>query len=189
MDYILTKAVQFGKTAEAPELVCLYDINCQFPVNIHKRMAAKTYLLDDDTLDKFTWGIGTWHVHGHKNQCLARFSPSFILGVGTTTGEILESLWALTNDTGRMSSIMTLAHRIEAMDTTMLESNRQKILGLGIYALSARVALANADLFDQLTHYQGSYYNPESSGMTPVLTLKPLPPHHQMPPMTRRKNG
>ncbi|TEB32063.1 hypothetical protein FA13DRAFT_1628436, partial [Coprinellus micaceus] len=130
MDYILTKAVKFGRTAEAPRLVCLYDINCQYPVNVYKRMAAKAYLLDTDTLDKFTWGIGTWHVHGHKNQCLARYSPSFIPGVGTTTGEILESLWALTNDTGRMSSIMTLAHRIEAMDAAMLESNRQKMLGL-----------------------------------------------------------
>jgi hypothetical protein len=131
MDYILTKAVRYGGASEVLDLFCLYDINCQFPVNIRKRMREKAYLLDSETLDRVTWGIGTWHVHGHKDQCLARYSPSFIPGIGMTTGEILESMWSGTNEPGRMCSIMTTPHRIEVMDAVFLENNRQKMLSSG----------------------------------------------------------
>ncbi|KIK72127.1 hypothetical protein PAXRUDRAFT_77389, partial [Paxillus rubicundulus Ve08.2h10] len=29
-----------------------------------------------------------WHVHGHRNECFARYSPGFIQGAGRVEGEI-----------------------------------------------------------------------------------------------------
>jgi len=127
MDYVLTKVFQYGTLREAPRILCLYDIGCQYPVNAAARMEASDMLMDPTLLDKVVWGIGTWHVHGHKEECLARFSPTFIEGAGTMTGEILESLWSTTNDVGKTTSIMTLSARSETLDGVMLDNNRKKM--------------------------------------------------------------
>lgn len=131
MDYVVSKAFQYGSIPQVPRLLCLYDIACQYPVNAPARMAGSELLMDPSLLEKAVWGIGTWHVHGHKEECLARFSPTFIEGAGTTTGEILESLWSTTNDAGKTSSIMTLPARSEHLDAIMLDNNRKKMHRLG----------------------------------------------------------
>ncbi|TEB06358.1 hypothetical protein FA13DRAFT_1760159 [Coprinellus micaceus] len=130
MDYCWTKSVQYGRMKDAPHLLYLYDINCQYPVNLNIRLKRYDCLEKPSLLDKTTWGIGTWHVHGHKESCLARFSPSFIPGAGRVGGEILESLWSRTNDIGRTSSIMTRAHRSEVLDANLNDSNTKKMQDL-----------------------------------------------------------
>ncbi|TEB10132.1 hypothetical protein FA13DRAFT_1759812 [Coprinellus micaceus] len=127
MDYCWSKSVSYGRMKDAPHLLYLYDINCQYPVKLKARLDRYTSLASSSLLDKVTWGIGTWHVHGHKEECLARFSPSFIPGAGRVGGEILESLWSTTNDAGRTTSIMTRPHRSEVLDATLLDSNTQKM--------------------------------------------------------------
>jgi hypothetical protein len=131
MDYCWSKSVSYGRMKDAPHLLYLYDINCQYPVKLKARLDRYTSLASSSLLDKVTWGIGTWHVHGHKEECLARFSPSFIPGAGRVGGEILESLWSTTNDAGRTTSIMTRPHRSEVLDATLLDSNTQKMQNTG----------------------------------------------------------
>ncbi|KAF6746113.1 hypothetical protein DFP72DRAFT_992875 [Ephemerocybe angulata] len=135
IDYGVTQGLRYGPTLDAPAILLLYDIGCQYSTNAKRRMNANDRLLDAEDLDNVIWGIGTWHVHGHKERCMARYSPSFIPGAGMTSGEILESLWSTLNDVGRTSSVMTLPHRMEVLDAHMLDSNWKKMLGL-IPALS-----------------------------------------------------
>ena len=40
-------------------------------------------------------GIGLFHVHGHKDECMPMFAMTYIPGAGNVDGEILETLWAL----------------------------------------------------------------------------------------------
>ncbi|KAF6764374.1 hypothetical protein DFP72DRAFT_986402 [Ephemerocybe angulata] len=131
IDYALSKGLSYGPTLEAPSILVLYDIACQFLINAPKRMDSGEHLeLTSEDLKKVVWGIGTWHVHGHKEECLPRFSPSFIPGAGMTSGEILESLWSVLNEVGLTTSVMTLPHRAEVLDANMLDNNWKKMLGL-----------------------------------------------------------
>ena len=75
-------------------------------------------------------GIGLFHVHGHQLICLARFSPTFIIGAGQSDGEILETLWSTLNHVGRVSQTMTLAHRTEVLDAHMHDNNWKKLVNM-----------------------------------------------------------
>ncbi|KAF5325617.1 hypothetical protein D9611_000333 [Ephemerocybe angulata] len=133
VDYAVTQALRYGPISQAPSILLLYDIACQYSKNVLKRMTAGNHLLRPDELSKISWGIGTWHVHGHKEECMVRYSPSFIPGAGMTSGEILESLWSTLNEVGRATSVMTLPHRMEVLDSNMMDSNWKKMLGLVPY--------------------------------------------------------
>ncbi|KAI9437087.1 hypothetical protein BJY52DRAFT_1230227 [Lactarius psammicola] len=64
-------------------------------------------------------GIGLFHIHGHQDSCLPRYSPSFIPGAKQVDGEIIETLWAPLNNISRSLHGMTLAHRQEVLDAHM----------------------------------------------------------------------
>ncbi|KAH6913566.1 hypothetical protein BKA70DRAFT_1218492 [Coprinopsis sp. MPI-PUGE-AT-0042] len=113
----------------APRLNLLYDINCQYCVNLRKRF-QKCRTLDMPAELEIVFGIGQFHVHGHQEQCYARFSPHFIDGIGKTSGEILEPLWSKLNEAGRPTQTMTLAHRAEALDGHIADNNWKKLINL-----------------------------------------------------------
>ncbi|KAF9555064.1 hypothetical protein CPC08DRAFT_613657, partial [Agrocybe pediades] len=75
--------------------------------------------------------IGQFHVHGHQEACLYRFSTSFIPGVGMVDGEILETLWSNLNLISRSTRTATIAHRREIIDDHMRDSNFKKIINTG----------------------------------------------------------
>ncbi|TEB23531.1 hypothetical protein FA13DRAFT_1567856, partial [Coprinellus micaceus] len=170
MDYCWSKSVSYGRMKDAPHLLYLYDINCQYPVKLKARLDRYTSLASSSLLDKVTWGIGTWHVHGHKEECLARFSPSFIPGAGRVGGEILESLWSTTNDAGRTTSIMTRPHRSEVLDATLLDSNTQKMQNTAT-TLSANLLSSAKELDEAQADYDhiNKSASPEQQGEWPKI--------------------
>ncbi|KAH6894880.1 hypothetical protein BKA70DRAFT_1232221, partial [Coprinopsis sp. MPI-PUGE-AT-0042] len=154
MDYGLQGGLRTTGALMAPRLNLLYDINCQYCVNLCLRF-KKTPTLDMPEDLEIVFGIGQFHVHGHQESCYARFSPQFIDGIGKTSGEILEPLWSKLNEAARPTQTMTLAHRFEALDAHIADNNWKKLVNLLTsipisYEKAAREFHRMADAFDLL---------------------------------------
>jgi hypothetical protein len=121
MDYSLCQALNYNMTG-IPTVLTLYDIMCQFSVNLKDRVARSPHLSMPDNLT-MRKGIGLFHIHGHQDSCYPRFSPTFIKGAGQVDGEILETLWAPLNQISGSTRSMTAAHRQELLDDHMNDSN------------------------------------------------------------------
>jgi len=135
MDYALCQALKNTMTDDEKWVIFVYDINCQYMVNLMARMkrGAKHLWIRPDLL--FIPGIGLFHIHGHQDKCFPRFAPTFIPGASQMDGEILETLWAVLNEVGRTTQTMTLAHRSEVLDAHMLDNNWKKMINMGIFIM------------------------------------------------------
>jgi hypothetical protein len=105
----------------------MYDIMCQYRVNFMARVAKSPDLSLPSSLELCT-GIGLFHIHGHQDSCLPRYSPSFIPRAKQVDGEIIEILWAPLNNISRSLRGMSLAHRQEVLDVHMNHSNWKKLV-------------------------------------------------------------
>jgi hypothetical protein len=129
MDYSLSQSLASTNCAESPHCIVVYDVMCQYNTRLKERMGRSFYLSIPEGL-RIIPGIGLFHIHGHRQQCYARYSPAFIRPAGNADGEILETLWSVLNDVGRTTSTMTLAHRSEVLDAHMGDNNWKKLIGL-----------------------------------------------------------
>ncbi|KIJ10833.1 hypothetical protein PAXINDRAFT_16227 [Paxillus involutus ATCC 200175] len=127
MDYALCHAL--GKLEGMPRAAIIYDIACQFNVHFSARVSRSDYLKFSDTI-QIIWGIGLFHIHGHQDVCLSRYSPDLIPGIGKVDGEVLETLWSQLNEICGSTRSMTAAHRREVLNDHMLDSNRKKMLNI-----------------------------------------------------------
>ncbi|KAI0347143.1 hypothetical protein BDW22DRAFT_1322010, partial [Trametopsis cervina] len=131
MDYSYVNSIERLIHPSISEAVVYYDVVCQWMVHLGFRIENSPIL--SDMLKhlpnlRTVKGIGLFHVHGHKQACLPRFSPDFIKGVGMVDGEIIETLWAGLNDTSRGTRGMTSAHRQEVIDDQIGYSNWMKTI-------------------------------------------------------------
>ena len=130
-----------------PWLLLLYDIMCQYGVNVRRRFSESPSLKWPSTLKHFHGGIGQFHIHGHRPACFPRFSVNFIKGAGYQDGEILETLWSKTNKTADSVRGMTASHRREVIDDHMNDSNWGKLTRIGMSKLrSVKVPAIEVDL-------------------------------------------
>ncbi|KAF6741412.1 hypothetical protein DFP72DRAFT_757635, partial [Ephemerocybe angulata] len=131
VDYALCHAIANTSAKKTTGALLAYDINCQYCVNFRTRIARSPELsaLFPPTLS-ISFVIGLFHVHGHKDECLSRFAPTYFPGSGVTSGEILESLWSTLNGAANVTRSMTLAHRSEMLDACMADSNWRKLQGM-----------------------------------------------------------
>ncbi|KAI6094086.1 hypothetical protein EV401DRAFT_1821951, partial [Pisolithus croceorrhizus] len=95
MDYSLCNALSYNMNG-IRNVICFYDVNCTYMKNLWRRVDNSTFLEIAPSL-RIVAGIGMWHVHGHKKECYARYSPLFIRGSGWVDGEIIETLWSTLN--------------------------------------------------------------------------------------------
>ena len=146
IDYALSEALANTHTEEAPQCIFVYDINCQYIINLRARIEAGEFLKIRDDL-YFIPGIGLFHVHGHQVVCYPHFAPTFIDGAGQADGEILETLWAVLNEAARSTRTMTLAHRAEVLDAHAVDSNWKKMINMGIRPLLSPSPCDISDLF------------------------------------------
>ncbi|KAN0137341.1 hypothetical protein V8E53_004786 [Lactarius tabidus] len=126
MDFSICKALSYNMK-DIPVALLMYDIMCQYRVNFKKRIKKSPELSLPSSLELRT-GIGLFHIHGHQDSCLPRYSPSFIPGAKQVDGEIIETLWAPLNNISRSLRGMTLAHRQEVLDSHMNHSNWKKMV-------------------------------------------------------------
>ena len=129
MDYSLCKALSYNME-DIPVALVMYDIMCQYGVHLKERVENSPELSLPNSLELRT-GIGLFHIHGHQDSCLPRFSPSYIPGAKQVDGEIIETLWAPLNNISRSIQGMTLAHRQEVLDAHMNHSNWKKLVNIG----------------------------------------------------------
>jgi hypothetical protein len=129
MDYSLCKALSYNMES-IPLALVMYDIMCQYGIHLKERVERSPELSIPDSLELRT-GIGLFHIHGHQDSCLPRFSPSYIPGAKQVDGEIIETLWAPLNNISRSIRGMSLAHRQEVLDAHMNYSNWKKMVRIG----------------------------------------------------------
>jgi hypothetical protein len=134
MDYSICKALSYNME-DIPVALVMYDIMCQYRVNFQERVEKSPELSISDSLELRT-GIGLFHIHGHQDSCLSRFSPSYIPGAKQVDGEIIETLWAPLNNISRSIRGMSLSHRQEVLDAHMNHSNWKKLVRIGVYVSS-----------------------------------------------------
>ncbi|KAF5341217.1 hypothetical protein D9611_005928 [Ephemerocybe angulata] len=137
VDYALCQALKLTNAKALPKSILAYDINCQYCINFRARVARSPKLrsaVPKDLVLDFL--IGLFHVHGHKEECLHRFAPTYYPGAAINSGEILESLWSTLNGAANMTRNMTLAHRSEMLDACMSDSNWRKLQGMVEYLIT-----------------------------------------------------
>ena len=115
---------------DIPVALIMYDIMCQYSVHFEERVRKSPELFIPSSLELRT-GIGLFHIHGHQDSCLPRFSPSYIPGAKQIDGEIIETLWAPLNNVSRSLRGMSLSHRQEVLDAHMNHSNWKKLVRIG----------------------------------------------------------
>lgn len=118
MDYSICKALSYNMN-DIPVALIMYDIMCQYSVHFEERVKRGPELSIPSSLELRT-GIGLFHIHGHQDSCLPRFSPSYIPGAKQIDGEIIETLWAPLNNVSRSIRGMSLSHRQEVLDAHMM---------------------------------------------------------------------
>ena len=129
MDYSLCKALSYNMES-MPVALVMYDIMCQYGVHLKERVEKSPGLSLPSSLELRT-GIGLFHIHGHQDSCLPRYSPSYIRGARQVDGEIIETLWAPLNNISRSIRGMSLVHRQEVLDAHMNHSNWKKMVRIG----------------------------------------------------------
>lgn len=147
VDWVFAQALNNTHVAQKSKVLLLYDIWCQYSVNLKKRVRDNPKLQEmwrhDIDIDG---GIGLFHVHGHREECLFRFATYFIPGASIVDGEVLETLWSMLNQISRSTRSATLAHRAEVLDDHMNDSNWKKLLNISMYIDNLSFAL-HADLW------------------------------------------
>ncbi|KAN0136041.1 hypothetical protein V8E53_006202 [Lactarius tabidus] len=128
MDYSICNALSYNME-DIPVALLMYDIMCQYWVNFKKQVKKSPKLSLPLSLELRT-GIGLFHIHGHQDSCLSRYSPSFIPGAKQVNREIIETLWAPLNNISRSLCGMSLAHCQEVLDAHMNHSNWKKMVRL-----------------------------------------------------------
>jgi hypothetical protein len=144
MDYSICKALTYNME-DIPVALVMYDIMCQYRVNLKSRVTKSPELSLPSSLELRT-GIGLFHIHGHQDSCLPRYSPSFIPGEKQVDGEIIETLWAPLNNISRSIRGMSLAHRQEVLDAHMNHSNWKKLVRMGMLHLVLDICIADIQL-------------------------------------------
>ena len=130
VDYSLCEGIKHSNTADIPGIILAYDVICQYGFNLRSRITESPFL-DLSVELPLLLAIGLFHVHGHQEQCYARYAPTFIRGMGKGDGEILETNWGILNGISPMTRNMSLAHRTEVMDAHFADHNWKKMVNMG----------------------------------------------------------
>ncbi|KAA1476902.1 hypothetical protein DENSPDRAFT_785705, partial [Dentipellis sp. KUC8613] len=108
------------------DAVILYDIICQYGVHFLKRLLEGKYLRNVPDELTIRHAIGLFHVHGHVDGCIPKFSPTYMIGGRQINGEVIETLWSDLNGAARSTGGMTVSHRRENLDSHISDSNWKK---------------------------------------------------------------
>ena len=93
----------------------------EFSVEDWKKQVPGGTLWIDNTSSSWEVALGA-----HVVNCFPKFSLNFIQGIGQVDGEILETLWSVTNKIAGTTRAMGKLHRSEVLDNDMYDSNWKK---------------------------------------------------------------
>ena len=133
MDWSLCEALANTNVQGLQQVLHIYDINCQYYCQLQDHIRQNPLLQVPVGL-QLIHGIGLFHVHGHKDECLYRWATSYIPNARVVDGEILETLWAVLNTISASTRTASLAHRSELLDDHMGDSNFKKLLNISMFS-------------------------------------------------------
>jgi Kyakuja-Dileera-Zisupton transposase len=140
IDYAICKALNSKTMKGIDRSLLVYDVFCQWIINFLARVDQSPFLSIPEGL-QIVGAIGDFHVGGHVDDCLPRYTLAYVPGSGVIDGEILETLWAVLNETSRSAKGATMAHRNEILDDHMNHSNWKKLIGMRKYKYLIKVRL------------------------------------------------
>lgn len=77
-----------------------YDIACKYGINFWARVSEGEIPLIDPVwkaICTIVWLVPKFHINGHKQECMEKFSFHFTKWVGRISGELVETPWAALN--------------------------------------------------------------------------------------------
>lgn len=125
IDFIILRLIQIIGLDPDQGLFFIYDIVCQFIINIQTRIGKD--LPVGLTIER---AIDLFHVHCHKDECFFRYATTFIPGAAVVAAQILESLWSTLNTISPKLRTASLPHRAETLDDHACDSNNKKMLAM-----------------------------------------------------------
>ncbi|KAF8218463.1 hypothetical protein L208DRAFT_1351219, partial [Tricholoma matsutake] len=109
IDYAICKALNSKTMKGINRSLLVYDIFGQWIINFLLQVNQSPFLSIPEGL-KITGAIGDFHVVGHIDDCLPRYTLAYVPGSGVIDGEIVETLWAVLNETSQSAKGATMAH-------------------------------------------------------------------------------
>lgn len=111
-----------------------YDIACKYSINFLERVLdgpVKLIPPEFESLPKILWLIGKFHIGGHREECLKKFSFDYNELVGRMSGELVETIWAELNWLKQQCREMSPESRIEVVSEAFNQWNFGKNAGMG----------------------------------------------------------
>lgn len=111
-----------------------YDIMCHYDRKLWDRLPrihAPIGPIARDDFENFIGAVPKFHLAGHVESCIARYSLNNIYGVGRLDGEGGERCWANLNSISGSTSEKGPGSRLDAINHVMHQWNWCKTTGMG----------------------------------------------------------
>jgi Kyakuja-Dileera-Zisupton transposase len=100
MDVAMCSVIASGLASEILNFIVSYNIACKYSIHFLTRTTEGVDCLlppNFNLLAFITWLIGKFHLAGHQEDCVKRYSFNYTPGVGRMSGELVETIWACFN--------------------------------------------------------------------------------------------
>ncbi|KAK0490076.1 hypothetical protein EDD18DRAFT_1358694 [Armillaria luteobubalina] len=128
MDYGYLTAVK--RFAGVPRLVTLYDIACQWSINLKEHIDIYRDFMCPK-IPKKVYLVPKFHLPGHIKDCQEKYCMSFHIHVGENDSKAPEHSWAISNGVAASTREMGPGHQCEKLDQHFGDFNWQKNVSQG----------------------------------------------------------
>ncbi|KAJ6624354.1 hypothetical protein B0H10DRAFT_1784804, partial [Mycena sp. CBHHK59/15] len=106
-----------------------YDIWCQYSIKLLERV-KKWFPSMESIVEMILGAIPKMHIHNHKERCLLEWNLNWLMYVGLTIGEMIETGWVEQNLTAGSTKEQNHGNRHNSIDDTSGHWNWQKLISL-----------------------------------------------------------
>ncbi|KAJ6607491.1 hypothetical protein B0H10DRAFT_2227795 [Mycena sp. CBHHK59/15] len=131
---------------------------CAYSIKLLERV-KKWFPSMESIVEMILGAIPKMHIHNHKEQCLLEWNLNWLMYVGLTIGEMIETGWVEQNLTAGSTKEQNHGNRHDSIDDTSGHWNWQKLISLTIalsrlYIVCMRERQARQEQFDAFNRTQ-----------------------------------